>query len=140
MERFRCSWPGAAKARGKKQFNGGKPMALQIVPLDSSPNQNFDVTLDIDNKNVTLNLTIRYNEIAAYWVMDIRDSSTKADILSSIPLLPANYPTANILGQFAYMEIGSAYILKLGNSALDRPDANTLGTEFILVWGDTPSR
>ena len=113
-------------------------MANQLIPLTTQPTQSFQVALNIDDKIVNLTLTIRYNEIAKYWLMSISDPATGEYILDSIPLLTGQYPAANILSQYAYMEIGSAYILRLSDISQDYPDNKILGSDFVLVWGDTP--
>jgi len=113
-------------------------MATQIIPLSTDPNQTFQITLDIDSKNVTLSLNLKYNEMAGYWILAISDTETKAILLDSIPLITGAYPAANILGQYAYLGIGSAYVLNASAVAMDYPDDSNLGTEFVLVWSNTP--
>lgn len=110
-------------------------MAYKIIPLTSDPNQKLSVTLPINNINLTLNLTVRYNTVANYWVMTIADKDNDL-ILDSVPLITGGYSAADILGQYQYLGIGSAYIVNVGNSALDYPDDTCLGTDFVLVWGD----
>jgi hypothetical protein len=108
----------------------------QIIPLTNSPNQTFTTTLTIDSANVTLTMNLRYNVIAEYWVLTIINTSTQTILLDSIPFVTGDYPASNILGQYAYLEIGSAYIINTDNATLDYPDdsTNSLGTDFILVW------
>lgn len=108
-------------------------MTYQRIPLTTS-NQAFTCTLEIDGKNKKLAFSVRYNEIAKYWTMTVTDPTIGSVLLSSIPLLPAG----NILGQYAYLQIGSAYVVNTGNTDTDRPGATNLGTDWILVWGDTP--
>jgi hypothetical protein len=110
---------------------------MQIIPLTSNPNQVIKTTLNVDGKNLTLQLGFNFNEIAGYWVMQIADPTNNNILLDSIPLITGDYPAANLLGQYSYLEIGSAFIINVANSDLDYPDANTLGTDFILAWGDT---
>jgi hypothetical protein len=59
-------------------------------------------------------------------------------LISEVPLLTGTYPAANILGQFQYMNIGSAYLLNVsnGSTTLDYPNGQDLGTDFVLLWGD----
>ena len=70
--------------------------------------------------------------------MNIKDPSTKKDIISNVPLITGglNGKSANLLQQYQYMNIGSAFIAKTSEIELDYPDDKTLGTEFVLVWGD----
>lgn len=113
-------------------------MSNQIIPLTSSPQQSFSVQLIIDGTALTLNLEINWSEMAGYWVMSIFDH-TGVLLLDSIPLITGWYPAANLLSQFQYLEIGSAYILNEGNSSSDYPGRNDLGTAFNLLWSDTPA-
>jgi len=113
----------------------------QIIPLTNSPNQTFTTTLTVDSSNLTLTMFVRYNVIAEYWVLTIINTSTQAIILDSIPLITGVYPASNILEQYAYLQIGSAYIINTDNAVLDYPDdsTNSLGSDFVLLWSDTPS-
>jgi len=112
-------------------------MSMQTIPLDVSPNQAFQCTLNVDEANITLYFNIRYNETAKYWQMTISDPVTKEIYLDSVPLLPGNFPSGNLLEQHAHLGIGSAFVLNVTNVAMDHPDDTNLGTDFILVWSDT---
>jgi hypothetical protein len=113
----------------------------QIIPLTNNPNQTFTVTLNVDNSNLTLTMIVRYNVIADYWVLTIINTSTQETILDSIPFVTGVYPASNILEQYAYLQIGSAYIINTDNAVLDYPDdsLDSLGSDFVLLWSDTPS-
>lgn len=113
-------------------------MANQIIPLSTAPAQSLQVALSVDGRPITLRLTIRYNEMAGYWVMAIADS-TGVLLLDSIPLVTGSYPAANLLQQYAYLGIGSAYIINASGVAQDYPNATDLGSDFVLLWGDTPA-
>jgi hypothetical protein len=110
----------------------------QIVPLDNSPQQALTVALNVDGQVLRLQLDIYFSEMAQYWVMDISDASGNL-ILSSLPLITGDWPAANILAQYAYLAIGSCYIINAGQVAADYPDATQLGTDFYLLWSDTVS-
>ena len=101
------------------------------IPVTSEPDQSFSCSIPIGGKNTLLGFRIRYNDIARYWWMAISDSKGNM-LLDSIPLLTGS----NILGQYQYLSIGSAYIINNGNSLLSDPDESTLGTDFLLMWGD----
>lgn len=103
------------------------------IPVDNSPNQEFDCKIPVDGKNIDLHFRLNYNETAGYWVMSLNDNETGSDLLSSIPLVTG----INILGQYSYLGIGSAYLVKIGDSLLDYPNSVSLGNEFSLLWGDT---
>lgn len=110
---------------------------IQIIPLDSSPNQSFETTLFVDGQNIRIQLQLRYNAMAGYWAMTITDPETGAILLDSVPMVTGVYPAANILAQYPHLGLGSAYVLPVGNVDLDFPDDSTLGTEFVLAWSDT---
>lgn len=111
----------------------------QLVPIGNSPNQTLSTSLNIDGVVSNYQMTLRYNEVAGYWVMTVQDAAGNL-ILDSIPLITGNAPAGNILGQFAYLGIGSAYILNAGGVPLpDYPNNIDLGSDFFLIWGDTPT-
>lgn len=112
-------------------------MPAQIVPVTSDPNQSFSVTLDIDQSSITLQLRVRFSEMAGYWTLAIRDASGVL-LLDGIPMIAGAYPAANILGQFAYLGIGSAFVVNASGVEQDSPSASNLGTDWVLVWDDTP--
>lgn len=107
----------------------------QLVPLTSAPNQTFSVQLVVDGQPLTLNLAVNWQSMAGYWAMAVSDVNNNL-LIASVPLITGAYPAANLLAQYGYMEIGSAYLLNTGNSPLDYPDQVSLGL-FSLLWGDT---
>lgn len=113
-------------------------MAYQIIPL-TPQNQTLNIQLSIDGQNKTLVLTIMYNTIADYWYMSVSDSNGNK-LLDSVPLLVSDYPANNILEQYSYLQIGSAYVVPKSNAAaFSQPNDTNLGTDYVLVWGDTAS-
>jgi hypothetical protein len=112
-------------------------MSVQLIPLNATPNQTFQSTLSVDSKNITLEFNLRYNEIAGYWVMKLTETVNNTVLVDSIPLIPGGYPADNILDQYSYLGIGSAFIVKSSSVSADYPDDNNLGTDFLLIWGDT---
>lgn len=112
-------------------------MAYQLIPLLPSPNQTFNCTLKVNGgKSLNFKFFLRFNEIARYWTMDIADSNTGDSVLNSIPLVPGDYPAGNILSQYDYLMIGSAYLIRINDFASQYPDAANLGTDWALVWSD----
>lgn len=103
---------------------------MQQIPLDNSPNQNFDVTLDINGKNTVFNLYLSFNE-DNYWTMQVRDKN-KTPLTDSIPLLSGQ----NLLQGLEYLEIGEAFLIKNSDVVDEIPNAENLGTDFILLWRD----
>jgi hypothetical protein len=107
----------------------------QVVPLQSIPNQAFTVSLTVDSAPLVLLLSLNYDSIKGYWDMVVSNQAGTV-LIDSVPLTTGEYPAANLLGQYQYMELGSAYLLNTGGAASDYPTANNLEA-FSLVWGDT---
>jgi Domain of unknown function (DUF6983) len=92
----------------------------------------------IDGTAKTFSVRLRYNEIAKYYVLTLMDAQ-KNLLLDSIPFITGNVPAGNLLRQFAYLALGSAFILNAsGVPSPDFPDNTDLGTDFVLLWDDTP--
>ncbi len=108
-----------------------------LIPLTTEPNQQMQVKIPIDNKNISFLLTIRYNSIGEYWNIDIAEGNTGEILLSGLPLLASEYPAANVLEQYSYLHIGAMYVVKINASVKqENPDVTNLGTDFVLIWGD----
>ncbi len=107
----------------------------QTIPLLNAPNQTFSVQLIVDGAPLTLNLALSWQSMAGYWQLQIADVNNNI-LVASIPLVTGNYPASNLLAQYGYLAVGSAYLLNTGNSPLDYPDQNSLQL-FSLLWGDT---
>lgn len=106
---------------------------MYIIPTTTSPNQTFTSTIPIDGRKIKLYFFLRYNTEQNCWQMDISNSN-KEILVSSIPLICG----LNLLDQYSYLGIGSAYIAKTDNNiSSDRPNDKNLGNTFLLVWGDT---
>ena len=104
-----------------------------IIPLSTSTNKNFTSTIPIDGKKIKFNFFMRFNTEAEYWVLDIYDSKNN-NLLASINLVCG----LNLLEQYSYLNIGSAYIVKIDKTLdMDIPNEYNLGTDFVLVWSDT---
>ena len=110
-------------------------MSSQLVPLNQAPNQTFAVQLTVDGKPLTLNLVLSYSAMSGWWQLQISDVQNNM-LVASVPLVTGLYPAANVLAQYGYLAIGSAYLLNTGNSLDDYPSANNL-VSFSLLWGDT---
>ena len=110
-------------------------MSSQLVPLNQAPNQTFTVQLTVDGNPLTLNLALSYSAMSGWWQMQVSDA-TGAVLIASVPLITGLYPAANLLAQYGYLSIGSAFILNTGNSQDDYPSENNL-VAFSLLWGDT---
>lgn len=114
-------------------------MPFQILPLTPNPNQTFLTSLNIDGGVGDQYIGLRYNETAQYWVMTLFDANGNI-VLDSIPFITGEAPAANILGQFAYLKLGSAFILNASAVAQPPyPNDEDLGSDYVLIWGDTPA-
>lgn len=110
-------------------------MSSQIVPLVQAPNQTFAVQLTVDGQPLTLNLTLSFSAMSGWWQLAVANVQG-AVLIASVPLITGYYPAANILAQYGYLKIGSAYILDTGDSPSDYPTQNDL-PNFSLLWSDT---
>ena len=95
------------------------------------------VQLEVDNAALTLNLAVYWSAMSGYWLLDVY-SAVGTQLLAGVPMITGTYPAANILSQYAYLAIGSAYILNQSTGQADYPGSTALGTSFVLLWGDTP--
>lgn len=109
-------------------------MSAQIVPLTNAANQTFSVQLTVNGQPLTLNIALGYSEMSGYWQMAISDVTGNL-LLASVPLITGWYPSANLLAQYQYMNIGSAYLLNTGNATTDYPGQSNLSS-FSLLWDD----
>lgn len=111
---------------------------MYIIPLSTTPNQTFNCTVPIDGKNRPLSFKLRYNSIAKYWNLTVIDARTKATLIDALPIVVGEYPAANLLEQYDYLNLGSAVVVKEGDlNRAENPDDTNLGSEYYLVWGDT---
>ena len=109
----------------------------QIIALSSAPNQSFSAQLIVDGNPLTLNFELSFSEMTGYWQLAIFDA-VQNSLIACVPLITGWYPSANILAQYGYLKIGSAYLLNTGNSNTDYPGSVNLA-QFSLLWGDTAS-
>lgn len=115
----------------------GDETTLQCVQLNSLPNQTFNVTPTIDGKKLTIKVQLRWNIQAQYWVMTVINIKTGEYYVDDIPLMAGILPTINLLEPHSYLQIGSCYVVNISGSSTDVPNQYNLGTDFILLWGDT---
>ena len=109
----------------------------QLLLLNTAPNQALSATLTIDGAQLQFQLTLSYNP-TGFWVMGIADRYGNV-ILLGVPLLTGVWPAANILAPYAYLNIGSAFVISLSGAATDYPNNTNLGSQFTLLWDDTPA-
>lgn len=101
------------------------------IPLTQDPDQNFNCSILLLDKNISLYFRVRYNSMAKYWVVTVSDSSGNI-LLDSIPLITG----IDLLEQFKHLGIGSAIIVNVGTTLTDSPDDTSLGSRFKLLWGE----
>jgi len=109
-------------------------VSSQIIPLTTANNQTFSAQLTVNGQLLTLNFTLAYSVMAGYWQLAIADVNNNP-LVSSVPLITGEYPGANLLAQYQYLNIGSAYLLNTSDAPGDYPGQNNLG-QFALLWGD----
>lgn len=111
-------------------------MAWHEIPLDTYPDQEFSITVEVNDMNIPLIMRLRYNTEGDFWHMDVSDGVTGEMLISNIPLVTGEYPAADILRQFEHIGIGQAVVLAVtDNTAGEIPGLSDLGTDFVLLWG-----
>lgn len=106
-----------------------------IIPITSTPNHKISSKILIDGKNTVLTFETKYNEIAGYWLVTISDGAG-TNLISCLPVVPAQ----NILEQYSYLKIGSAYIVAAQTVREQWPSERTLGSNWYLIWDDTEGK
>jgi hypothetical protein len=112
-------------------------MSDQAITLTSDPNQSLQISPIVDGKPLSLQLDISWSEIAGYWTMRVTDLTADEVLLDSVPLIAGRYPAANLLRQYGYLGIGSAFLINSSGDGEDYPTDATLGENYLLIWGDT---
>lgn len=97
--------------------------------LTSEPNQTYTITISGSRRNITFILTQSYNAQAGYWVLGIYDN-TNSPIILNIPLL-CGY---DLLGQYRYLNIGSLFLVNIGDQSIEYPNADNIDGNFELAW------
>lgn len=104
-----------------------------IVPMQNIPNNTFLSKIPVDGQNLTLVFRSTYNELAKYWLIDITDGVTGNPLIRALPVIPSQ----NMLEQYQYLEIGSAYIIPRSKVQEQWPSMETLISDWYLLWSDT---
>lgn len=113
-------------------------MPSAIVPITPETNQRFTITLPVGSGNITLTFQLTWNAIGGYWFLSITDKSGNL-LLDGVPVITGQYPAANVLRQYQYLGIGSAYLIPVSSGLPDGPDFSNLGKDYVLVWSDNVS-
>ena len=95
-------------------------MAYCRIPLTCQTQsvQTFKLTLEGGKRNINIKLVLRYMDLYDTWIAAIYDNST-GDLLVD-----------------KHLSIGEAYIVPISDTLIMQPDNKTLGTTFVLIWGD----
>jgi len=95
-----------------------------VIPTVPEPDQQF--TIDLDNE--TVDITLRWNETAKFWVMDMKGLTFNLDI-KGIALGPG----VDILSPFAIRELGRLWIIDTDNLNYN-PDFDNFGNRYQLLY------
>lgn len=105
------------------------------IPVTNQPSQSFQVVIPQNSSNIILNFFIYWNRIAEYWELNIANGSNGVELITGLPLITGKPPAVNLLHQWAYLNIGQAYVIPITDQTSDYPGVEDWGTSFILVWG-----
>lgn len=104
---------------------------MWIVPMQAETNHKFSAVIPIDGKDQKLQFKLMYNEVGAFWSLDI--SKNDKELIVGLPLIPAH----NLLEQLSYLGVGSLAVVERGKIAEMYPSYSTLSSEWYVLWGDT---
>lgn len=111
----------------------------QKIPLSPTHNQEFLITINLNEENRTFRFGFNFNKTANYWVMKITDPADETVLVDSIPLVAGtryNY-SLNILRALEYLLIGEALLIPIvSKPTSDFPNETNLETDFELLWED----
>ena len=111
-------------------------MAWNDIPIDPGEDQQFNITVEVGEENVSLILHLSYNTEGDFWRMDVSSADTEEMLISGVSLLTSEFPAADILEQFEYIGIGQAIVLKMTDDAEgDFPNLENIDTDYVLFWG-----
>ena len=111
-------------------------MSYHVIPLDTTPNQEFHITLEVNGENVPFIMRLRFNTEGLFWKIDVADGRTGELKICGLPLVTGDYPAADLMRQFQYMGLGSAAVVPVTDkTAGNIPGIYDLGTDFVLIWG-----
>jgi hypothetical protein len=104
-------------------------MADQVIPLYNFANNEYNITVENNGKNINYNLFYSYNIEAGYWTLDIRNSQ-KTTIVGNIPLISGH----DLLAGLEYLELGQLALLKTSDTTEEIPNNIDISTDYVLVW------
>lgn len=111
-----------------------------MIPIILSPgtadNQAKTLTISPNDHTISLRVNIRYLYRTDKWYMSITDGLTGESIVQYVPLVAGDLETLNnLLIQFGYKGIGSAFVIPKGNNENSDPVHETIN-DYWIVWGD----
>lgn len=103
-------------------------MVSEIL-LNNNPNQTCSLIVPGNRRNIAFVLTQSWNAEAGYWAIGIYDQTSRPIVLG-IPLLCGH----DLLEQYQYLNIGSLYVVNIGDPTIETPDDKNIGQNFKLLW------
>lgn len=103
---------------------------MQKISLIKKNFVSFSSVVNIDGKTKKIYFTQKYNSILDFWTLQAK---TENESLISFPLIPCG---GNLLKNFSYKKMGSAWLFPLTENAKGYPGWNDLD-DWLLLWGDT---
>ena len=102
---------------------------MYIIPIVANK---FSCSLEINGENKNFILEFTYNPVGDMWKMSVLDEGENT-LISNIPL----FPTSNLLGQYGYMNLGSAILIPNSDEVKEEyPSFSTLKENYTLFLGD----
>jgi hypothetical protein len=105
------------------------------IPVSNDPNQSFQITIPLENRNITLDFYVYWNEMAGYWQANLFDALNNVELIQGLPLLCTVDPGQNLLEQWEYLDIGKAFVVPITDSAKESPGLGDWDSNFVLLWG-----
>lgn len=105
------------------------------IPFTNEPNQSLTVSVPLADRNIVVDLFLYWNNISNYWELNIADGTTTESLITSLPMIRALPPAANLLEPFTYLNIGEAYVVPLSSESPENPNTESWGKDFAFVWG-----
>ena len=113
---------------------------LNMIKNSDRLNQRVCTVVDVDDRNIVLYIKLRWHKKTGKWFMSVDDGNEKP-LIRNVPVISGTeFPVANLLRQFAHLDVGSCFVVPLvDNPTTENPAKLTLGNgkEFALMWGDT---
>lgn len=105
------------------------------IPVTNQPNQSFQVSIPIGERNVTVGFYISWNRISDCWHMSLFDVANDVAFVEGLAMVPGASPAQDLLQQLQYLQIGQAYVTPITSFAGERPGLEDWGVNYVLLWG-----